>query len=75
MSKKKLAYVGLALVLLGVLAFVYGGVGYTRQEREMELGSFDANVEMPEKHRLPLWGSGVLLAAGLSLVVVGLRRR
>src|SRR5262245_59656277 len=75
MSKKKIAYIGLALILLGVLSLIYGGVGYSLQERLMELRSFEADMEMPGKVQVRLWGSAVLLACGAVLVVVGLRQR
>jgi uncharacterized membrane protein YidH (DUF202 family) len=75
MLKKKIAYLGLAFILIGVLTLVFGGVGYSRQEKAMELGSIEANLEMPGKPTVPAWGSALFLAAGAGLVAAGLRRR
>ena len=73
MFSRRIAYLGLALLLVGVLMLVYGGVSYTRREQLVELGSFEASLG--QKVQAPLWGSGALLIAGLVLVAMGLRKR
>ncbi len=76
MDKKRIAYLGLALILVGVLVLVFGAFGYySQQERQMELGAFDASVELPEPGHARVWASGLLLTSGIVLVGVGMRKR
>ncbi len=75
MLKKRIAYLGLVLILVGVLVLVFGAFGYySQQERQLELGAFEANVELPEPGHARLWASGLLLTAGAVLVFAGLRK-
>lgn len=75
MIRKRIAYLGLVLILLGVLVLVFGAFGYySQQDRQLELGAFEANVELPEPGHARLWASGLLLTAGAGLMVVGLRK-
>ena len=55
---------GLVLVVLGILAMVYGGFWYTKQETAAELGPLELKVEKKERVNIPLW-------AGLGVAVVG----
>ena len=75
MNRKRIAYSGLVLILVGVLVLVFGAFGYySQQERQLELGAFEASVELPEPGNARLWASGLLLTAGIALVAVGLRK-
>ena len=44
--------IGLVLVILGILAFVYGDITYTKQNEVLEIGSLHATVD--EKKHIPL---------------------
>ncbi|HEU5180656.1 MAG TPA: hypothetical protein VFW45_07675 [Candidatus Polarisedimenticolia bacterium] len=76
MIKKRIAYLGLGLILVGVLVLVFGAFGYySQQDRQLELGAFDASVELPEPGHARAWTSGLLLTSGAVLVGLGLRKR
>ena len=76
MSRKRIAYLGLALILVGVLVLVFGAFGYySQEEKQMELGAFDASVELPEPGHARVLACGVLLTSGIVLVAFGLRQR
>ncbi|MDX1632579.1 MAG: hypothetical protein R3234_11990 [Thermoanaerobaculia bacterium] len=62
MSVRKL--IGVAILVLGVLALVYGGFTYTEDRHELEVGPVDLAVEEKEQVNVPVW-------AGVAAVVVG----
>jgi hypothetical protein len=65
--------IGVALIVLGVVALVYEGITYTTREKVIDLGPLQAEVE--RKKTIPL--SPVLgvaaLAGGVVLLLVGRR--
>jgi len=66
--------VGIALIVLGVLALIYQGITWTEREQVAKLGPVE--VEREERRRVPLppvVGVAVL-AAGVLLLLVGRRR-
>jgi len=65
---------GIILILLGVVSLVYGGVTYTKREKVIDVGPIQASVD--KKERLPLSpiAGGLMLAAGLVLVIADRRR-
>lgn len=65
--------IGIILIVLGGLGLAYGGFAYTREEEVLDIGPIEASVEDRETVSIPLWLSGLVLAAGVVLVVVGRR--
>lgn len=65
---------GLVLVILGVLALVYGGVSYSRQRTVLQVGSFKATAT--EQNNVPLSPilGGIATLAGIVLLTVPRRR-
>lgn len=62
--------VGLVLLVLGILALVYGGFSYTEDRKEASLGPLELAVEDKERVDIPTWlGVGLVVAGGLLLVV------
>lgn len=66
--------IGFALVVLGILALIYGGVSYSRQRTVLEVGSFKATAT--EQRNVPLSPivGGIALISGILLLVVPRRR-
>ena len=60
--------IGLVLVVLGILAFVYGGITYTKREQVLEVGSLRATVD--EEKRIPVSpiAGGAAILVGMLLV-------
>jgi len=56
--------IGIALLVLGILACVYGGFWYTKEETKAEIGPIKVKVQENERVNVPLW-------AGVGAIVVG----
>lgn len=68
-------WVGLILIVLGVLGLVYGGITYTRDRKAVDLGPLEVNVEEKESIPVPPLVGGLAIAAGVVVLVLGGRRR
>ena len=55
---------GLLLVVLGILAIVYGGFWYTKEEDKAKIGPLELKVEKKERVDVPLW-------AGVGATILG----
>ena len=66
--------VGIALIVLGIVAFAYQGVTYTSREKIIDLGPIHATADTQKTIPLsPLLG-GLALVGGVVLVVVGAKK-
>jgi hypothetical protein len=66
--------VGVALIVLGIVAFAYQGITYTSREKIIDIGPLQATAETQKTIPLsPLLG-GLALAGGIVLVVVGAKK-
>jgi uncharacterized membrane protein len=66
--------VGIALILLGIVAFAYQGITYTSREKIIDIGPFQATADTQNTIPLsPLLG-GLALVGGIVLVVVGAKK-
>jgi drug/metabolite transporter (DMT)-like permease len=66
--------IGLVLVVLGILALVYGGVSFNRQRTVLDVGPFKATAT--EQRNVPLSPivGGIVLLGGVLLLVVPRKR-
>ena len=71
---KATSVVGIALIVVGVIALVYQGITYTTREKVIDLGPLKAEVEKQKTIPLPPILGVVALAGGIVLLVVGGRR-
>lgn len=67
--------VGTILVVIGIVALVWGGISWTREETIVDLGPIEATAETRERIPLPPVLGGIALAAGIALLVIPARRR
>ena len=74
MGIKPITLVGIALILLGIVAFAYQGISYTSREKVIDIGPLQASVDTKKTIPLPPILGGLLLAGGIVLVVVGTKR-
>ena len=67
--------VGIILIILGILGFVFGGISFTQSEEVADLGPLE--IEKEETRTIPIApiASGAAVIAGIALVVVGARQR
>ena len=69
-----ITFVGVALILLGIVAFAYQGITYTSREKIIDIGPLQATAETQKTIPLsPLLG-GLVLVGGIVLVVVGTKK-
>lgn len=70
-----LRVVAVALVVAGVLALVYGGFSYTREDTAVKVGPLELKVEKKETVDVPVWAGVGAIAAGVLLLAFGGRGR
>jgi uncharacterized membrane protein len=66
--------VGIALIVLGIVAFAYQGITYTSREKIIDIGPIQATADTQKTIPLsPLLG-GLALVGGIVLMVVGAKK-
>jgi uncharacterized membrane protein HdeD (DUF308 family) len=71
---KRIVLVGIALIIIGVVALAYQGITYTTREKILDIGPLEATKKTEKTIPLPPIIGGAVLAAGIILVVVGVRK-
>ncbi|RZJ11201.1 MAG: hypothetical protein EOP39_06795 [Rubrivivax sp.] len=66
--------IALALIVGGVLALVYGGFSYTKDETAAKLGPLELSVKEKKAVNIPTW-LGVAGIIGGVVVLIGAGRR
>jgi hypothetical protein len=67
--------VGIALIVIGIIALAYGGISYTKREKAIDLGPIEVTTEERKTIPLPPVLGALALAGGVVLLVVGAKRR
>jgi MYXO-CTERM domain-containing protein len=70
---RPLGWLGLALIVLGGIVIVLGGVSYTKKRNDLEVGPF--HVATVEKGFVPPMAGVVTVLVGAGLLFAGRRRR
>jgi uncharacterized membrane protein len=65
---------GIALIVLGIVAFAYQGITYTTRENVVDLGPIQASVDTKKTIPLPPILGGLVLAGGIVLVMAGTKK-
>jgi len=69
---RPMTFVGILLLLVG--GFVaFRGLSYRSDHSVLKVGDVEAKVE--ERHAIPAWVGGILLAGGIVMIVAGARGR
>ena len=65
---------GIALIALGLISLLWGGISYTTSQKLVDIGPIHATRE--RTHNLPLapMGGALALAGGIAIVLAGKRR-
>jgi hypothetical protein len=66
------ALIGIVLIIIGTVV-VFRGMSYKSRDEVLRVGGVEATVE--EKRAVPTWAGGVAIAAGIVLLVGGMKRR
>ena len=71
---KPAAIVGIILIVIGLIGFAYGGLGWTTEKKDAQLGPLE--ITHKEKHGVdfPPIASGICLVSGVVLLIVGSRK-
>jgi uncharacterized membrane protein HdeD (DUF308 family) len=72
---RPVAIIGIVLIVLGLAALAYQGVTYTSREKVLDIGPIHATAEREKTVPLPPVLGIVAVAAGVVLVVAGVRKR
>jgi uncharacterized membrane protein YidH (DUF202 family) len=67
--------VGVILIILGIAGFAMGGVSFTHQKKDIDMGPIQVSHEKKETMPISPILSVISLVAGVGLVVVGVRTR
>jgi hypothetical protein len=72
---KPILLVGIVLVVIGVVSFVYQGITYTTREKVLQIGPLEATKKTEKTIPLPPLLGGASLAAGIVLIIIGAKRK
>jgi hypothetical protein len=70
-----LRIVGVLLIIVGIAAFIWGGVFWTDRDTIVDAGPVDIATESREGVAIPPIVGGIALVAGIVLLVIPQRRR
>ncbi len=66
--------IGVVLLVLGILALVYGGISYNRDRTILEVGSLEITATERKNVPIPAIVGFVALIGGVALLFAGSRR-
>lgn len=71
MSPTKMA--AMALIVVGILALVYGGFTYTKDTHDAVIGPLELSMKDKERVNIPVWAGvgAIVIGGGLLLVRQG----
>ncbi len=72
--RNPLTLVGIALIILGIVAFAYQGITYTSRKKIIDIGPFQATADTQKTIPLSPLVGGAALIGGIVLVVVGAKK-
>ena len=65
---------GLALILAGVLALIYGGFSYTKDSHQAKVGPIELSISEKETVNVPIWAGVGAIVVGGALVFFGSKK-
>jgi uncharacterized membrane protein len=72
---KAATIIGIALIILGIVALAYRGITYTQREKIVDIGPLQATADREKTIPLPPILGGLSLLGGIVLVIVGSKSR
>jgi hypothetical protein len=66
---------GIALIVAGVLALMYGSFSYTKETHEAKLGPIKLSIKDKETVNIPVWAGVAAIAVGGALLLFGGKAR
>jgi hypothetical protein len=71
---KAATVVGILLIILAVFGFAMGGISFTHQKKDVDLGPLQVSHQQKQTFPISPVLSTLSLVAGVGLVVVGVRK-
>ena len=75
MVMKPITILGIVIIAFGVFVLVSQGITYTKTEKVLDIGPVQATTHRQKTIPIPPVAGGLILAAGIVLVVAGTKRR
>jgi hypothetical protein len=72
---KAATIIGILLIVLGIIGFATGGISFTHQKKDVDLGSVQISHKTQDTLPISPILSTISLVAGVGLVVVGARAK
>jgi hypothetical protein len=72
---KAATIIGILLIVLGIIGYATGGISFTHEKKDVDLGSVQISHKTQDTLPLSPIFSTVSLVAGVGLVVVGARAK
>jgi hypothetical protein len=67
--------VGIVLIVVGIIGFAIGGVPFTHEKKDVDLGPLQVSHQQKSTIPIPPLLSTIALIGGIGLVVVGVRSK
>ncbi len=61
---------GIVLIIIGILMLIFTNVNFTTEKKVVDLGPLEVNKKEKKSIGWPIWVGGVIIVAGIALVVV-----
>jgi len=71
---KPAGIVGIILIIVGLVGFAWGGLGWTTEKKDAQLGPLELTHKEHHGITFPPVASGICLVGGVVLVIVGSRK-
>lgn len=71
---KPATVIGIILIVLGILGFIFKGISFTTEKEVADVGPLEIRTEETETVPIPEILSGIAIVGGIVLVVVGSKR-
>ena len=68
-------FVGILLIVVGLISLALGGISYTTREKVVDIGPIEATAERHKTIPLPPLLGGLALAGGVVLLIAGSKKR
>ena len=72
---KAATVIGIILIVVGIIGFAVGGISFTHQKKDVDLGPVQVSHQQKSTVPIPPILSTIALLGGIGLVVVGARNK
>jgi len=71
---KPAGIIGIILIVIGVIGFAFGGIHWTTEKKDAQLGPLEVKHSERQEIAFPPVLSGLCVVGGIVLVIVGSRK-